>query len=279
MGLRSSAAPVFGFARPAGRRYNARMTSDASNQARAPEAARFATTSWTMILAARDAEPGQAPDALATLCATYWYPLYAFIRRRGHSPEEAEDLTQEFFARLLEKDFLADVDRAKGKFRSFLLAACSHLLANQRDHDQAWKRGGRCRTVSIDFGSAEARYGKEPFHDLTAEKLFARRWGLTLLDRALASLSQEYAAKNKSILFERMRVCLLGNPDAVPYAQLAQELGLTATALRVAVHRLRQRFQEVLRDEIAKTVEDPRDIDDEIRDLFAAVGPEKQKPL
>jgi RNA polymerase sigma factor (sigma-70 family) len=247
------------------------LASDNSGPAPQP-GARFATTCWSVVVAAQDPASPAAHEALATLCSSYWYPLYAYIRRQGHPAHEAEDLTQEFFARIVEKDFLADVDRAKGKFRSFLVAACAHFLANQRDRERAWKRGGRCSIVSLDFTAAEARYGQEPAHGLTAEKLFARRWGLTLLDQVLARLRADYTDKNKSALFDRLRVCLLGVKDVVPYARVSQELGMTQGAIRVAVHRLRQQFRELLRDEIGRTVEKPEDVEDEIRDLFAALA-------
>jgi RNA polymerase sigma-70 factor (ECF subfamily) len=234
--------------------------------------ARFATTCWSVIVAAQDPGTPAAHEALSTLCHAYWYPLYAYIRRQGHSPEEAEDLTQEFFARLIEKDFLAEVDRSLGKFRSFLLTACAHFLANQRDRARTWKRGGRCSIVSLDFAAAEARYGKEPSHELTPEKLFDRRWSLTLLDHVLGKLRDDYIAKNKGQLFDCLRVCLLGDKDVVPYERVSQELGMTPVAVRVAAHRLRQQFRESLREEIGKTVESPEHVEEEIRDLFASLG-------
>src|SRR5436309_2659860 len=149
-------------------------------------AGRFATTHWSLVVAAQDRGSPQAKEALSGLCGSYWYPLYAFIRRQGHSADKAQDLTQEFFARLLEKDFLAAVDREKGKFRSFLLAACKHFLANERDRVRAQKRGGGRQGLSLDFNSADRRYGLEPAHTLTPERLFERRWALTLLDQVLA---------------------------------------------------------------------------------------------
>ena len=234
-------------------------------------AARFATTSWSVVAAAQDPASPLAQDALAALCDSYWYPLYAYIRRQGHSADQAEDLTQEFFARLLEKDFLAAVDRGRGKFRSFLLAACAHFLANERDRARTWKRGGRSRVVSLDFKTAEARYDQEPSHQLTPDRLFARRWGLTLLEQVVTRLRQDWTARGKGRLFDRLRVCLLGDKEVVPQARLADELAMTQGAVRVAVHRLRQQFRELLREEIARTVEDPEHIEDEIRDLFAAL--------
>ena len=238
---------------------------------------RFATTSWSIVAAAQDPLAPGARDALAALCDGYWYPLYAFIRRQGYPADHAEDLTQEFFTQLLEKDALAAVDSNKGKFRSFLLAACSHFLSNERDKARAVKRGGKCRFVTLDFAAAEQRYGKEPSHQLTPEKLFVRRWALTLLDLVLARLRDDYAARGKGRLFDGLRFCLLGNKDVVPRGRTADELGMTAGAIRVAVHRLRQQFREVLREEIVRTVDKPDCVDDEIRDLFAALEPVKKK--
>jgi RNA polymerase sigma-70 factor (ECF subfamily) len=231
----------------------------------------FATTSWSVVVAARDGDAAQAREALATLCETYWYPLYAFIRRQGNSAQEAEDLTQEFFSRLLEKDFLEGVDRSRGKFRSFLLAACGHFLSNERDRARAWKRGGRCRIVSLDFAQAETQYALEAADRLSPDKLFARRWALTLLRNVLSRLRADYAARGKAALFDRLRVSLLGE-DSEPAASLAAALGMTAGAVRVAVHRLRQQFRELLREEIARTVDRPEEIEEEMRDLFTAFG-------
>jgi RNA polymerase sigma-70 factor (ECF subfamily) len=250
------------------RLYNAGMASANSESGQR----RFATTSWSLVAAAQDPASPHAEEALAALCGSYWYPLYAFIRRQGYPADQAEDLTQEFFTRLLEKDFLAVVDRTKGKFRSFLLAACSHFLANERDRARAWKRGGRSRLVGLDFAAAESRYAQEPAQTVSPEKLFARRWALTLLDQVLSRLRAEYASKGKVKVFDRLRVCLLGEGDAVPHARLADELALSAGAVRVAVHRLRQQFRELLCEEIARTVQHETDIEDEIRDLFAALG-------
>jgi len=236
-------------------------------------AGRFATTHWSLVVAARDRDSPQARDALAALCATYWYPLYAFVRRQGHSADEAQDLTQEFFARLLEKDFLAAVDREKGKFRSFLLAACKHFLSNERDRARAQKRGGGNAPLSLDLDDAEARFGREPGHTLTAEKLFERRWALALLQEVLARLREEYAARDKEALFDRLRGFLVGERQPGGHAAAAAELGLSEGAVKVAVHRLRQRYRELIREEIGRTVHDPEAIGDEIRALFAALAP------
>jgi RNA polymerase sigma-70 factor (ECF subfamily) len=233
---------------------------------------RFATTRWTLIAAAQDEASPQARDAVSSLCEAYWYPLYAYIRRRGFSAEQAQDLTQEFFANLLERHTLALVDPARGRFRSFLLAACDHFLAHERDRAQAQKRGGGRTIVSLDFSSAEGRYHGEPSDPDTPERLFARRWATTLLEQVFARLRQDYAQKGKGDLFDRLRVFLLGEKSAGPYIRVAEALGMTEGAVKVAAHRLRQRFREVLREEIGRTVEDPTQVDDEIRELFAALA-------
>jgi RNA polymerase sigma-70 factor (ECF subfamily) len=241
-----------------------------------PNPRHFATTHWSLIAAARDPASSQASVALAALCEAYWYPLYAYIRRQGVAAEEAHDLTQEFFARLLEKHWLDGVDQTKGTFRSFLLAACRHFLANERDRARARKRGGDRQTVSIDFSDAEARYGKEPSHHLTAEKLYARRWALTLLDQVLTHLRETFTRAGKEPLFDHLRIFLLGDKQDTRYGRVAEALGMTEGAVKVAVHRLRRQYRDLLRQEIARTLDDPTRIDEEIRDLFAALAPEKR---
>jgi RNA polymerase sigma-70 factor (ECF subfamily) len=231
----------------------------------------FATTHWSLVLAARDrAEPG-ADDALASLCGLYWYPLYAYVRRRGHGADEAHDLTQEFFARLLEKDSLAAVDRDKGKFRAFLLAACNHFLANERDRARAKKRGGGRAVLSLAAADAEGRYSAEPADALTPEKLFERRWALALLQQVMTRLRDEFEAKGKGRLFDRLRGFLVGEKGA-GYRRAAIELRLSEGAVKVAVHRLRQRYRELLHEEIGRTVGAPEEVEEEIRALFAALG-------
>jgi len=225
-----------------------------------------------MVLAARERGSPAAQAALAELCRTYWYPLYAFIRRQGHSADLAQDLTQELFSRLLEKDFLGTVQPDKGKFSSFLLACCKHFLANERDRQRAQKRGGGAALLPLDFGSAEERYTREPFHELTPEKLFERRWALTLLDQVLARLREEMRQQGKLQTFDRLKQFLMGEKNKVSHAQIAEELGMTEGAVKVAVHRLRKRYRELLREEIAQTVDDPGQVEDEIRALFAALG-------
>jgi RNA polymerase sigma-70 factor (ECF subfamily) len=233
---------------------------------------RFLTTRWSLVLAARDGDGTEAREALAALCGAYWYPLYAFVRRKGHNAESAQDLVQGFFARLLDKRELASVDRSKGKFRSFLMAACTHFLANQSDHERARKRGGGRTPISIDRLAAEGRYGSEPAHDLTAERLFERKWATTLLENVLGELEAEMARAGKSRLFEALRPALLGGAERVPYARIATDLGLSEEAARAAAHRLRRRYRDLLRAEVARTIDDPAEVEDEIRSLFAALG-------
>jgi RNA polymerase sigma-70 factor (ECF subfamily) len=237
-----------------------------------PSGQRFRTTRWSLLLAARGNDAKAADEALATLCGAYWYPLYAFVRRRGYDADAAQDLVQGFFARLIEKGDLAAVDRHKGRFRSFLMAACAHYLANQADHDRARKRGGGRAPVSIDRLRAEGRYGGEPASDLTAERLFERQWALTLLDLVLGRLESEMDRAGKSAQFAALRPALLGAAERAPYSRIAAELGVTEEAARAAATRLRRRYREILRDEVSRTVDDPADVDAEIRALFAALG-------
>ncbi len=200
----------------------------------------------------------------------YWYPLYAFIRRRGHDPAAAEDLVQGFFLALLENEGLSSVNRAKGRFRSFLMAACSHFLSNRRDHDRALKRGHGRTFVPIDTLGAEDRYQREPAHEMTAERLFERRWATTLLDCVLEQLAQEMSAAGKTRHFEALQPTLLGSDARLAYAQISAELGCSETAARLAAHRLRARYRTLLRREVARTLADPAAVDDEIHALFAA---------
>lgn len=223
-------------------------------------ASRFAATRWTVVLTAGK---GQS-RALEELCRTYWYPLYAYVRRRGYEPHDAEDLTQEFFARLLAKNYLADVRREKGKFRSFLLAALKHFLANEWDKARAQKRGGGQTFVSLD---AETRYLREPTDELSAEKLLDRQWALALLDHVLARLEAETDAKK----FAAFKPFLTAGKGAISYVEVAGQLGATEGAVKVGVHRLRQRYRRLLREEIAHTVARPAEIEEEMRCLFAAL--------
>lgn len=247
------------------------MASAADNGS-AERAARFQTTHWSLVVAAKDRASPQARQALAELCQAYWYPLYAFVRRRGYSLDEAQDLTQEFFARLLQDDFLGLVDQQKGRFRSFLLACCKHFLANERDRARAQKRGGGQSIVSITSQDAQGRYDSEPAHEATPERLFERRWALVLLQHVLARLRDEYQRGGKSEHFERLKGFLTGEKPAERYAEVAEALRVSGGAVKVAVHRLRRRYRELLREEIGRTVGDPGLIDEEVRALFAALG-------
>ena len=231
----------------------------------------FATTRWSLVLDARESLTPQAQGALASLCELYWYPLYAYLRRRGHTVENAQDLTQGFFARLLEKRSLRVVDRARGRFRSFLLASLDNYVSNERDREYAQKRGGGTFTFSLDGSEAEERYRLEPQDQLTPETIFDRNWALTVLDRVLTKLSTDLHAEGKGELFERLKPCLIGDPDRGSYQELAEALGMTEAAVKVAVHRLRRRYRQRLHAEIAQTVEHPEDVDLELRHLIAAV--------
>ena len=214
----------------------------------------------------------QAHQALETLCRNYWYPLYAYVRRQGHSAHDAQDLTQAFFARLLEKNYLADVQREKGRFRSFLLASLKHFLANEWDREQALKRGGGKRLIALDEDSAESRYKLEPKDDLSADKIYERRWALTLLDQVLAKLRGEFEKDGKLEQFETLKQYLSAGRTSVSYAQAADKLGMNEGAIKVAVHRLRKRYRELLRAEIAQTVATASEVEAEIRYLFAALS-------
>ena len=234
----------------------------------------FARTHWSVVLAAgrSDQDSVRARDALEKLCRAYWFPIYAFVRRHGRSPHDAQDLTQEFFARLLEKNYLAGADRAKGRFRSFLLGAVKHFLANEWDKARAQKRGGGKSPVPIDFSSAETSFGVEPADQWTAEKMFDRRWALALLEQVLRRLRDDYVRDGKEKLFEQLKPTLTEASRSVPYAEIAARLGSTEGAVKVAVHRLRQRYRDILRAEIAQTVAGPEEVEDEIRNLFAALS-------
>ena len=233
---------------------------------------RFATTNWKLIAAAQGDDRPEAQKALADLCTVYWYPLYAYLRRKGHSPDRAQDLTQGFFTNLLGHDFLAGIDPEKGKFRAFLLKSLQNYLINQRSRDHARKRGGGRASFSIDLPAAEGRYAFEPAHELTAERLFERRWALTLLERVLDRLGAEMAEDQKGPLFERLGPALIGGGEAAPYVQIAHELAMTEGAVKVAAHRIRRRYRELIREEVALTVDRPEDVDEELRSLFVAMG-------
>lgn len=235
-------------------------------------AGRFATTCWNVVAHARDPDSPLARQSLAELCQTYWYPLYAFVRRRGYTAAQAEDLTQGFFADLLARDFLKDIDPTKGKFRSFLRVAMSNYLNNERDRRLRAKRGGGIPHVSIDFRDAEGRYLNEPSHEVTPERLFERRWALTLIQCALDRLEREMADARKQPLFERLKPALQGEADPASHSEIAAALGMTGAAVKQEAYRLRKRFRAIVRDEIGRTVAEPGEVDQEITDLFVALG-------
>jgi DNA-directed RNA polymerase specialized sigma24 family protein len=238
-----------------------------------PSQRRFPTTRWSRVAAAVDPDAPGGREILEGLCAAYWYPLYAYARRRGHAPEQAQDLTQDFFAYVLEKGLLARADPGRGRFRSFLLAVYTHFLANRHGHECTLKRGGGRAALPIDTASAESRYDRELVLDLTPERIFDRSWALTLLGRVLDGLRREYEDSGRGAAFEVLSLHLAEGPQAESYTAIADRLGTTEGAARVAVHRLRRRYAHLLRCEIAATVADPGDVDDEIRSLFAALRP------
>jgi RNA polymerase sigma factor (sigma-70 family) len=245
-------------------------TAATSNES--PRSPAFVTTHWSQVLSAGRSDSTHARTALECLCRTYWPPIYAFVRRQGHSPHDAQDLTQEFFARLLDKNSLAGVDQARGRFRSFLLGALKHFLANEWDKARAQKRGGGQAHVPIDAAHAETSFAVEPADNVTPEMIFDRRWALTLLEQVMQRLREEYTGEGKAGLFAGLKCTLTGASRSVPYAQVAAELGMSEGAVKVAVHRLRRRYRELLRAEIARTVATPGEVEDEIRNLFAALS-------
>ena len=237
-----------------------------------PRAGRFATTRWSVVLAAGQKSNARSAEALASLCEMYWYPVYAFIRRQGYHADEGADLTQEFFTRVIEKNYLHDVDQSRGRFRSFLCASIRHFLSNERDRARTLRRGGNQPVISLDVQTADERYHLEPRDYLTPEKLFDRRWALTLLERVLVRLRDEHSSVGKAELFDQLKGFLTGDAEAVPYRDVAKTLEMTEGAVRVAVHRLRREFRDMLIQEIAETVSDPADINAEIEYLLKAVS-------
>jgi len=232
----------------------------------------FTTTHWSVVLNAQDTSSQLAAAALEKLCCAYWYPLYVYVRRQGEDEESAKDLTQGFFVRLLEKHYVAQAQREKGKFRSFLLAALKHFLADERDKARAQKRGGGQTFISLETATGEQRYRLEPVETLSADRLFERRWALTLLEQARARLRDEYLELGKSSLYERLKVFESGDKNGPPYTQLAEELGLTEGGVKSAVSRLRQRYRELVREEVAHTVDNPEEVDGEIRHLISVIS-------
>ena len=251
----------------------ARMTSDSIHASNAPEPeGRFCTTRWSAVLSAGRADTSRARDALAALCRAYWPPLYAFIRRRGHSPHDAQDLTQEFFVRLLEGGVIAKADPDRGRFRSFLLASVKHFLAHEREKARARKRGGGTPVVSLDLDTAETHYTRPASPEDTPDKAFDRQWALALLDAVLARLRKEYTDCGKDDQFLALKETLGGGRSEIPYCELGRRLEMSEGAVKVAAHRLRRRYRELLREETAQTVAGPEEIEQELRHRFAALS-------
>ena len=238
-----------------------------------PGPAQFGQTHWSVVLAAAGKKDvALAEQSLEKLCRIYWLPLYTYIRRQGEKPHDVQDLTQEFFARLLEKDYLCSVDQTKGRFRSFLLASLKHFLSNQRDQARAQKRGGGQVPLSLDFSSAETSIAFQPVDEQTPERAFEKRWALTLLEQSLARLRQEYCDRSKEEIFERLKTTLTEGRGSVAYAELAERLCMNEASVKMAVHRLRQHYREVLRAEIAETVAKESEVEDELREVFRALS-------
>jgi RNA polymerase sigma factor (sigma-70 family) len=238
------------------------------------EPGRFVTTRWTLVAAAAaDSSDPQRQEALGDLCQAYWPPLYAFLRRRGHSPEDAQDLTQGFFARVLERRDFRAADPARGRFRSFLLSALQHYTINEHERASTVKRGGRVRRLSLDFEEVERTYVLEARHDDSPDRVFNRKWAAISLDRALVRLRDECHTSGKGALADALLPYLTDTGQLPAYRTVAEQLGLTEGATKVAVHRLRQRFGAILRLEIAETVLAPADVDDEVRELIRALSP------
>jgi RNA polymerase sigma factor (sigma-70 family) len=232
----------------------------------------FATTHWSVVLAAAKGDSSGGIGALEKLCRCYWYPLYAYVRRRGYRPEDSEDLTQEFFARLLQHNWVAEARRSKGRFRSFLLMVLNRFLANEWDKIRAAKRGGGVPTIPIQMDTAETRYSLEPATTTTPEQIFERQWALALLDQVLLALRAEYEKGGKAALFDALKPSLAGRSETQPYAELAASLGMTEAAVKVAVHRLRERYRRRLQAEVAHTLASPSEVDSELRHLFRVLA-------
>lgn len=234
--------------------------------------AAFCTTHWSLVLAAGQPGHPATQKALGALYQSYWYPLYAFVRRKGHPPEEAKDLTQDFFALLLEKNFVGDADRDRGRFRTFLLTACTNFLANDWAKRRTLKRGGGFTFVSLQEESAEDWYQREPVDGVTPEKLFDRRWALSVLARTMNNLRVEFQKAGKSEVFSTLEPFLSGEKHPASYTEAARRLGMSEGTVRVNVHRLRARYGELLRQEIGQTLANPADLEDELRHLLAVLA-------
>ena len=247
--------------------------STASRNSRFAAPGHFVTTRWSQVIAAgRPTDSTHARTALEQLCQSYWYPIYAFVRRQGHTPHDAQDLTQEFFTRLLERNALGAADRERGRFRSFLLATLKNFLRDEWDKLRAQKRGGGQAAISLDAGDAESRYALEPADTLTADRIFERRWAMLLLGRAVERLRAEHEVAGKLAQFDALKASLAGPRESQPYSALAAQLGQSEGAVKVAVHRLRQRYREVIRAEIAETVASEAEVEAELKHLMSALA-------
>jgi len=232
----------------------------------------FCTTHWSVVLAAGDSSVPGAQEALEKLCRAYWYPLYVYVRRQGQSPHDAQDLTQEFFARLLDKKYLRLADPDRGKFRAFLLKSLKHFLVNEWEKARTQKRGGGQCIIPLDAEIAESRYAAEPVQALTLDQVYEKRWAVTLIEAVLALLRENYAATGRLPVFEALKGFIWGEPTTLAYAEVAPQLGLTEGAVKVAAYRLRGRYRELLRAEIAKTVATPGEVDEELQHLIAVLS-------
>jgi RNA polymerase sigma factor (sigma-70 family) len=237
-----------------------------------PQPRCFATTHWSVVLTAGLKDTERSQVALEKLCEAYWFPLYAYVRRRGYSKEDAQDLTQQFFARIIERDLVARADQSKGRFRSFLLASMERFLANEWDKARALKRGGGKLVIPIQTDNAETKYGVEPVDNKTPEQVFEYNWALALLDQVMLQLEADYKQRGQTDLFAALKPCLVGSPSAETYAELAARLDTNEGAVRVAVHRLRSSYRELLRREIANTVDSDAEVDAEMRHLFKVLA-------
>ena len=247
-------------------------SDDTSGVSGTEHAGCFQTTHWSVVLAAGQLATPHAEAALESLCRSYWYPLYVYVRRQGHRPEDAQDLTQEFFGRLLEKEYLSLADAGRGRFRSFLLKSLQHFLVNEWVRGQAQKRGGGQKVLPLDEEAAERIYQQEMSSPLPAESLYDKRWAVTLLDRAMDRLGADYATAGKRELFEHLKRLLLTESSGEIYRETSRQSGLSEGAVKVAVHRLRQRFRDAVRAEIAQTVATPEEVDEELRCLMTAMS-------
>ncbi|MHC4725358.1 MAG: RNA polymerase sigma factor [Planctomycetota bacterium] len=248
------------------------MSDDSHVSSTPTGTSRFATTHWSVVLAAGDSSAPQHREALSTLCQKYWFPLYAYLRRRGYDTHQAEDGTQAFFAQMLEKHYLRGVEPKPAKFRSFLLMALKRFMADQRRRANAVKRGSGKKVLSLNIVAAESQYAIEPAHNLSPEKLFEKSWALTVLEQTMVRLEAELASTGKQELFESLKVYLCGAKDSIPYRDVAIELNMTEAAVKAAVYRLRQLYRRMLRDEIAQTVSTHDQVDGEIQDLFTVLA-------